>query len=131
FGIIFGHNRVVLYLEPTASSNELTSNTARSQLLLNGEPLPWDEWAADFRANMPAELVALMEKIGAASDADDHSRTIWDRLKAIKDLFRLSRYRAARKGPLEVGTDEDRPATDVVIEDPDPEPEPKEPEPRK
>ncbi len=131
FGVIFGHPQVVLYLEPTASSSTLTSNTARSQLLLNGEPLPWDEWAADFRSNMPAELVALMEKIGSGSDSEDHSRSIWERLKAIKELFRLSRYRAARKGNIEVGPDEDRPGTDVVIEDPDPEPEPNEPEARK
>jgi hypothetical protein len=119
FGIIFGHGQVALYLEPTASDT-LTSNTSRSQLLLNGEALPWDEWAAEFRANMPEELVALIERIGSASESSDHARSIWDRLKAIKDLFHLSRYRVTRKGTLEVDVDEDRPGDDVVISDPDP-----------
>jgi hypothetical protein len=139
FGIIFGHSQVALYLEPT-TSDSLSSNTARSQLLLNGEPLPWDEWAAEFRANMPSELIALIERVGSASDSSDHSRSIWERLKAVRDIFRLSRYRAVRKGTLEIGADEDRLGDDAAVDDteldqdptldpdPDPTPEP-EPEP--
>lgn len=127
FGIIFGHARVVLYIEPTPSAGLLSSNTARSQLLLNGELIPWDQYAAEFRANMPAPLSALMERIGAGSDSQDHLRSIWDRLKAIRDLFQLSRYRAAKKGALQVDQDDERPNDDIVIVDPEPEPEPEEP----
>jgi hypothetical protein len=134
FGIIFGHGQVALYVEPT-SSDTLTSNTARSQLLLNGEALPWDDWAAEFRVNMPAELLALIERIGSASESSDHGRSIWDRLKAIKDIFHLSRYRATRKGTVEVGIDLDRPSDDggvsidphpdpILEPDPDSEPDP-------
>ena len=54
--MIFGHNRVVIYVEPPATSGTLTSNTARTQLLLDGEPLPWAEWAAEFRDSMPGEI---------------------------------------------------------------------------
>jgi hypothetical protein len=152
FGIIFGHGQVALYVEPTAS-DALTSNTSRSQLLLNGDALPWDEWAAEFRSNMPTELLALIERIGSASESSDHGRSIWDRLKAIKDIFRLSRYRATRKGALEVGGDEDRAGNDadvpeshenrpedeedslnddddVIVVDPDPDLEPKPRRPR-
>lgn len=124
FGVIFGHGQVAIYVEPTGS-DALTSNTARSQLLINGEALPWDDWAADFRSNMPAELLALIERIGSASESSDHGRSIWDRLKAIKDLFQLSRYRVTRKGMLEVGIDPDRTGDDggmAVISDPNPDP---------
>ena len=38
FGVIFGHNRVVIYLEPlNGKARGLTSNTARTLLLLNGK----------------------------------------------------------------------------------------------
>src|SRR5262249_1378207 len=42
FGVIFGYNRVVIYVEPQQSqSGGLTSNTARTHLLIDGHPLPW------------------------------------------------------------------------------------------
>ena len=37
FGITFGYERVVIYIEPTADSR-LTTNTARTELLLGNEP---------------------------------------------------------------------------------------------
>ena len=50
FGITFGFRRVVIYLEPRSGPRRLiTSNTARSHLLLNNRPLPWDDWALEFR----------------------------------------------------------------------------------
>src|SRR5206468_1732724 len=55
FGITFGYDRVVIYVEPKADAR-LTTNTARTALLLGNQALPWDEWAAEFRLNIPVEL---------------------------------------------------------------------------
>lgn len=46
FGIAVGHQRVVLYVEPRVTRRcRVVPNTARTALLVNGRPLPWDEWA--------------------------------------------------------------------------------------
>lgn len=101
FGVIFGHNRVVLYLEPhNGEGRQLTSNTSRTQLLLNSEPLPWSEWAAEFREAMPKPIAELVDSVAAAASGSDHKQTIRERLKAIVDLFRFSRYRPTPKGKL-------------------------------
>ena len=43
FGIIFGHKQVVLYVEPDVEQCAgLKTNTARTTLVIDGEPLPWE-----------------------------------------------------------------------------------------
>jgi hypothetical protein len=69
FGIIYGYQRVVLY-----------------------------NWAAEFRAKMPEEIVDLMEEVTRGSNRSDHRQAIRDRLKQISDLLRLSRYRPSTRG---------------------------------
>jgi len=101
FGVIFGHSRVVIYVEPSNGSR-LSSNTARTQLLIEGEPLPWAEWAAEFRERMPEQVKVLMEEITAGSSSHDHRAAIKERLRAIRDLFKVSRYRPTRAGKLHV-----------------------------
>ena len=105
FGIIFGHNRVILYVEPDASSSNLTTNTARTNLSIAGEPLPWADWAGEFREKLPQEIISLMQEVGAGSEATDHRQAIRDRLKQIRELFRLSRYRPAKNGALTLDDD--------------------------
>lgn len=106
FGVIFGHNRVVLYLEPkNGQGKRLASNTARTQLILNGEPLPWADWAAEFRAALPQEIQSLMEEVAGASTAADHKQSIRERLKQIRELFRISRYRPTSAGNLRIDED--------------------------
>lgn len=104
FGVIFGYGRVVIYVEPEPTQ-DLKSNTARTHLLLNREPLPWADWAADFRANMPEEIEQLMEDVIAGSSSTDHRQAIRDRLRQIRDLFKLSRYRRTAGGSLKVADD--------------------------
>jgi hypothetical protein len=104
FGIVFGYQQVVIYVEPTSSAKaEILTNTARTSLLLNGNPLPWADWQDEFRKVMPREIVAHMEAAAAASQASDHKDSIKDRLKQIEDLFKLSRYRPVKGGSLLVG----------------------------
>lgn len=107
FGVIFGHNRVVIYVEPHTDGADLTSNAARTHLLLNGEPLPWSDWAAEFRSEQvfPEEIKHLMEEVTAGSTASNHRQAIKDRLKAIRDLMRVSRYRPTSSGKLNVSHD--------------------------
>ncbi|MFL5846717.1 MAG: hypothetical protein ACJ762_18700 [Solirubrobacteraceae bacterium] len=102
FGVIFGHNRVVMYVEPDADAGALTSNAARTNLILHGESLPWAEWAAEFRAVMPEEIKHLMEEVTAGSTSQDHKQAIKERLKAIRDLMRVSRYRPTKTGDMNV-----------------------------
>lgn len=109
FGIRSGYERVVLYLEPDAG-DRVETNTARTLLLLDHEPLPWTRWEEEFRAAMPAELRRLQERL-AGSDGTSRREAIRERLAAHLPLYRISRYRAAR---LPTGRDttpgENRPA---------------------
>jgi hypothetical protein len=98
FGVIFGYNRVVVYVEPEVTQEQLKSNTARTHLLINREPLPWADWAAEFRAAMPDEIEQLMESVIAGSSSADHKQAIRERLRQIRDLFKLSRYRRTPAG---------------------------------
>lgn len=99
FGVIFGHQRVAIYIEPkNGSENRVIANTARTTLLLNDEPLPWVEWAAEFRASMPDPIKVLVEEVSASSGEHDHQQSIRERLKQILDLFKVSRYKPASSG---------------------------------
>ena len=103
FGVIFGYRQVVIYLEPrTTSEKRVTTNTARTLLLINNEPLPWADWAMEFREKMPAAIRALIEQKAASASVADHSKTIRDRLKQILDLFKVSRYRPAIDGDVRI-----------------------------
>lgn len=98
FGVIFGHNRVVIYIEPFGDN--ITTNTARTNLLIAGKPCPWADWQDEFRAKMPKEIVTLMEEVSAQSEKSDHSDSIKERLKQVEELFSLSRYRPSKAGTL-------------------------------
>ncbi len=106
FGVILGYNRVVIYVEPqTTGDQALTTNTARTQLLVGNEPLPWSEWAAEFREKMPNEISEVIATAAAKSASQDHSETIKERLKQISELFRLSRYRPTPSGSFLISDD--------------------------
>ena len=106
FGVIFGPTRVVIYVEPLGGPDrQLSSNTARTQLLLDGEPLPWAEWAAEFRSKLPDEIVVVMEEVTGGKSMTDHRQAIRDRLRQIRELFRFSRYRPTHSGSLELDSE--------------------------
>lgn len=103
FGAIFGADRVVIYVEPANSDTApVTANTARTQLLIDGEPINWSGWASQFRDGMPDELVTLQEEIGSRRGEKDHKKAILERLRQIRDLLRFSRFRPARDGGTSV-----------------------------
>lgn len=76
----------------------ITTNTARTDLQVNGEPLPWADWAIEFRENLPDEIEELVRDKSAETSSTDHTKSIRDRLKDILDLFRVSRYKPAISG---------------------------------
>jgi hypothetical protein len=101
FGVIFGYQRVVIYVEPDCDAGtDLIPNTARTNLLLGGDPLPWAEWAAEFRGTdkFPQAIRELMEEITAHTTSSDHRQAIKERLRQIRALFRLSRYKPTPRG---------------------------------
>jgi hypothetical protein len=98
FGIVFGHSRVVLYVEPDVERHAVEANTARTSLSVNGEPLPWSEWASEFRDDLPQPLRELVEEVAARSASSDHRQAIRERLKQIMHLLKLTRYRRSRNG---------------------------------
>jgi hypothetical protein len=103
FGVIFGYDRMIIYAEPKQSVLNVSPNTARSQLVVDGEPLPWDQWAVEFRQNMPQEIKDMMDGIVAASGGRDHRDAIKRRLKDIRSLLKVRRYRRDPMGHLSIG----------------------------
>jgi len=106
FGIIYGQSRVVLYIEPDLVKLDVIANTARSHLLVRiGEtsiPLPWAEWAAEFRSQMPDPLRKMMEDILAKAASGNYAEEIKRRLREIRELLQLGKYRLTAKGKLSV-----------------------------
>jgi hypothetical protein len=98
FGVVFGCRQVVLYVEPVAKEGALTTDTARTTLLLNSDRLPREDWAYEFRENMPKQLAAFIGEKAAGLTEKDHLSSIKDRLKSIMDLYTVSRYRPAPEG---------------------------------
>ena len=93
FGLVFGSDRVVIYAEPNSQKLDVAANIARSGLLVRGEELPWAKWASEFRSDLPQELRELMDQIVSSSDTKDHRDAIKRRLREIKELMRITRYR--------------------------------------
>ena len=97
FGVIFGRDRVVIYVEPESA----VQNTSRTGLVHpDGSPLKWDAWQDGFRTNMPPILREFLDRLINENSKDSHSDSIRERLKALKDLFRISRYRRSNNGTL-------------------------------
>lgn len=97
FGIIYGQNRVVLYIEPDTSKLNVVANTARSNLLVaDGDtsvPLPWAEWATEFRNNIPDPIRSMMDQILSRADTGNYADEVKRRLREIRELLRMTRYR--------------------------------------
>lgn len=97
FGVIFGRDRVVIYVDP----EHAVQNTARTGLVKpDGSALQWDSWQDQFRQNMPPVLRQFLDNLINENSKDSHSESIKERLKGLKDLFKISRYRRSIDGTL-------------------------------
>ena len=93
FGLTFGYSRIVLYIEPLNSTQVVTTDTARTTLRINQQPLPWDDWQIEFIENMPQELrdyINSQVKKGKKENFDDI-------LKDVRNLFKLKFYKKTKK----------------------------------
>jgi hypothetical protein len=99
FGVVFGFERVVVYIQPNVGP-QLTTNMARTQLRENSEPLSWEAYAEEFRENLPQAIKDLEEEIASSTKSD--TSAIKDRLASIMNFFRLSRFRPSTKGTHDI-----------------------------
>jgi hypothetical protein len=99
FGITFGYGRVVIYVEPQGS--KLTTDLARSRVFVSGEnfPTPWDDWAQEFRENLPAPIREMIIKEGQDRDPKSYEDSIQRRLDKVRHLYPPGRYVPAETGP--------------------------------
>ncbi len=97
FGIIVGRDRVIIYVEPS----NVVQNTSRTNLLRpDGSPVVWDKWQDEFRSSMPGDLKEFLDDLQSESANESHTDSIKERLKAIKDLYKLSRYKPNSEGKI-------------------------------
>jgi hypothetical protein len=113
FGIRFGYERVVLYVQPQVDEDRLQANTARTMLLLDHEALPWERWGREFTAAMPTQILELQEH-AACADAAPRREVIRSRLVAHLSLYTLSPYRPPRLGPAPGTPTGDEPTSALV-----------------
>jgi hypothetical protein len=104
FGVVFGCERVVIYVEPdSGEQQEVTPTTARTHLLIDGEAFSWAHFATEFREHMPDELAAFQDEVGRSAGHTDHRAAIRERLKSIRELFKFGRYRPSTSGKYTAG----------------------------
>lgn len=97
FGLLYGHARAVIYVEPERA----ISNAARTALLLPEEidrGLPWSEYQAAFRERMPEQLKALDDAAAHKMCEKGDSDVIEKRIKTIISLFQVTRFEPAEDG---------------------------------
>jgi hypothetical protein len=106
FGIVFGADHVVIYIEPKKTL-DIRADTARSRLIINGEDVQeanwFEKWGAEFKEKMPSEIKAKIDEIMAKTERDPDGKArerILERLQRIRELLRPTRYRRDSAGPL-------------------------------
>jgi hypothetical protein len=97
-------------VEPIVNgTGDVAADTARQRLPFRDQPLPWEEWAAEFRSSdkFPNEIAALIDEVTKDAEDDTARDAIKERLKRVKDLLSFpSRYRrTAPDSDLRAATD--------------------------
>ncbi|MDA8971870.1 hypothetical protein N9F41_00175 [bacterium] len=105
FGIHFGQNNIALVVEP--NEKDFRQDTTRTMLChADGTPLPWEQWGDEFRANMPIAMREYLDAIISQAAKNSHSESIAERLKSLKDFYKISRYKPDSKGSVFVNQNE-------------------------
>jgi hypothetical protein len=107
FGVLYGADSVVLYLEPRDTAGLVHADTGRSRVLFNGADADgsdlWARWGEEFRHVLPAELQNFMDRLLSAdtdSTKADRRQRILERLQRLQALLSPTRYRRAGTGSL-------------------------------
>lgn len=96
FGVLYAAKRIALYVEPTAEG--VAANTSRSSLTIRGSELDWESWGRQFAAHLPREIQELEREIRDASTERDHAKSIEERLRRYKHLWKVTSWRANQLG---------------------------------
>lgn len=68
FGVVLNAAKVTLYAEPlTDTGVTVHSNPMRTALVADKVELPWTEWAAEFKANLPEPIADLQRRSESAT----------------------------------------------------------------
>jgi len=105
FGILHLVNRMVVYAEPTGS--DVMSNTPRTNLIIgDGEGVPWEEWAHEFRdpSRFPPEIRRLEEELAQNTTDLDLQDEISRRLRDFLRDFTIPKYKPSVVEELEAGS---------------------------
>ena len=124
FGVLVGRDQVIIYVEPNRGM--LEHNTTRTHLVnKDGSPVSWDLWQDEFSKNMPPELREFLDKLLAESSEENNNNENKEKLKSVRELYRLSRYQKNAKGKFLVDPESvstyrtgDEPTTDVPVDNP-------------
>jgi hypothetical protein len=93
FGVLVGYEQVIIYVEPTDSG--VAPNMARTVLTINKEPLPWADWADEFKAKMPKALRDFVEK---SQPTKHDGKSEDERIKTVMDLFKVPKFKLDTAG---------------------------------
>ncbi len=105
FGILYGSDRLVLYVEPDPGAESLHADTARSRLIVDGADADsddlWARWGVHFRERLPPEIRAFTDRL--LTRDDDEGRVarrerIVGRLHRLEQLLGAGRYRPKSDG---------------------------------
>ena len=83
-GIIFGVDRIVLYIEPL--SKDTHTNITRTSLEIEAEEAKWAEWGKQIRENMPEAIRKFQEEYSSKAPKENHN--IEDVLRDIARMFK-------------------------------------------
>lgn len=107
FGILYGADSVVIYVEPRASAGQVHADTGRSRVMINGLDADaadlWARWGAEFKTALPNEIQNFMDRLLSAdtdSTRADRRQRILERLQRLRSLLGTPKYRAADDGQL-------------------------------
>jgi hypothetical protein len=121
-GVLVGYEQVIIYVEPTGSG--VAPNMARTQLLIDGESLPWGDWADEFRAKLPKPIKDFMSTIQPASHDTKNED---ERIRSVMDLYKVPKYKPAANGPVLAGHTDSGIVPGRREPNPDPRPRPDRP----
>jgi len=97
FGISFGKENVVIYIEPSPSRYRQDTTRSRIVSVSEGE-LPWQRWQTEFRSLMPQQLKDYMSDYASKSAKTSHADTIRERLKSVSKFFQISAFVKSKTG---------------------------------
>lgn len=112
FGVLYGADSIVLYVEPRESAGSVHADTGRSRVLINGTDADsadlWARWGDEFRQAMPPQIRAFMERLLSAdtdSTKEERRQRILERLQRINALLNPTRYRPVSHGSVTATND--------------------------